>query len=144
MASTATYLTGTLATLLDTQLNALPNNALAVGGAYTAGGGYLMAQLELYVTFGTAPTANTGVSVWFLRAIDGTNYEDGADGATTPARLPDVVFPLRAVTTAQRITRRVTLPAGTWRPLLKNDGTGVALAASGNTLRIVPLTYQGS
>jgi hypothetical protein len=72
-----------------------------------------MGEVELVVTYGVAPTANTGVSVWFLRAIDGTNYEDGSS-SVTPARLPDVVFPVRAVTTAQRVTRRVMIPPGTF------------------------------
>jgi hypothetical protein len=136
-----TYLSGTIATLIDTGLNALANNALAAGSAYTAGGGYLLAELELVVTYGTAPTASTGVSVWLLRSIDGTNTEDGSS-SVTPARAPDVVFPLRAVTTAQRIVRRVVIPPGNWTPLLKNDGTGQAFAATGNTLKVLPLTYQ--
>jgi hypothetical protein len=141
MATTTTYLSGSIATLLSTELNSLANNGLALGAAYSAGGGYLLAEIEAVVTFGVAPTANTGLSIWFLRAPDGTNVEDGGDGATTPARLPDAVIPLRAVTTAQRVNRRVLIPPGTWKPLLKNDGSGVAMAASGNTLKILPLTF---
>jgi hypothetical protein len=139
--ATQTYLSGSIANLLTTELNSLANNALVAGSAYTAGGGYLLAELELVVTYGTAPTANTGVSVWLLRSVDGTNTEDGSS-SVTPARAPDVVFPLRAVTTAQRIVRRVVIPPGNWTPLAKNDGVGVAMAATGNTLKILPLTYQ--
>jgi hypothetical protein len=135
-----TYLAGSIASLLTTGLNSLANNALVAGSAYTGGGDYLLAELELVVTFGTGPTVG-GVSVWFLRAPDGTNYEDGSS-SVTPARNADVVFPLRAVTSAQRITRRVLVPPGTWTPLLKNDGTAVAFAASGNTLKVLPLTFQ--
>lgn len=148
MATTEKYALGSIATLLSTGLNSLANNSLAVSAAYdnTQGGGsgdgYTLCDLELVVTFGTAPTANTGVSVWFLAGPDGTNYEDG-DSSTTPARLPDVVFPLRAVTTAQRINRRVWLPWGLPKALLKNDGTGQAMASSGNTLKIRPVTRQG-
>jgi hypothetical protein len=140
--ATQTYLSGSIANLLTTELNSLANNGLAVGAEYTAGGGYLLAELELVVSYGTAPTANTGVAVWLLRAIDATpNYEDGST-SITPARAPDAVFPLRAVTGAQRIIRRVAIPPGNWKALLKNDGAGQALAASGNTLKILPLTYQ--
>lgn len=142
MAVTEQYLAGTVATLLATELNALANNANAIGSAYSSGGNYVLAEVEAVVTYGVAPTANTGLSVWFLRAIDGTNREDG-DASTTPARTPDVVLPLRAVTTAQRVTRRVAIPPGTFTPLLRNDGTGQALAATGNTLKILPLTFTG-
>jgi hypothetical protein len=148
MAATEKYLLGTPAALLSTGLNSLANNALALGAAFDntqgqAGDGYTLCDLELVVTFGTAPTANTGLSLWFLPAQDGTNYEDG-DASTTPARAPDLVFPVRAVTTAQRVARRsVLLPEGKWKPLLKNDGTGQAVAASGNTLTVRPYTPQG-
>jgi hypothetical protein len=53
-----------------------------------------------------------------------------------------VVIPVAASTAAQRITRRCVLPPGTLKPLAKNDATGQAMAASGNTLKILPLTYQ--
>jgi hypothetical protein len=147
MSTTEKYLLGSLASLITTGLNSLANNSLVAGAAFdntagAAGDGYLLCDLELVVTYGVAPAANTGCSVWFLGSADGTNYEDG-DASTTPARLPDAVFPLRAVTTAQRINRRVLLPAGKLTPLLKNDGTGQAMAASANTLKVRPVTHQG-
>ena len=146
MATTRKQLLGSQSTLLSTGLNSLANNSLAISSALDntqgqAGDGYILCDLELVVTYGTAPSANTGVSVWFLQSQDGTNYEDG-DASTTPGKAPDIVFPLRAVTTAQRIIRRVLLPEGLSKALLKNDGTGQALAASGNTLKIRPVTEQ--
>lgn len=143
MATTTTLVSGSVSSVLGTELNSLANNAQAISAAYTAGGGYVMAEVELYVSYGSAPTASTGCTVWFLRAIDDTNYEDG-DASVTPGRLPDAVFPLRAVNTAQRITRRVLIPPGTFKVLLRNDGTGQAMAASSNTLKIKPVTYQGN
>jgi hypothetical protein len=143
MATTITQLSGTIATLLSTELNSLANNALNIGAAYSSSGGYLLAELELVATFAGSPTAGTGVSVWFLRAIDGTNYEDGGT-SLTPSRPADVTIPVEVTASAQRITRRCLLPPGTWKPLLKNDGTGQAMAASGNTLKILPLTYQNA
>lgn len=142
MSTTTTYLSGSIATLLSTELNSLANNGLALGAAYAAGGNYVLTEIEALVTYGSAPTANTGLSIWFLRAIDGTNYEQGGDGATVPARAPDMVIPLLASTSAQRITRRCVIPPGTWKPLLYNNGTGQAMAASGNTLKVLPLTFQ--
>lgn len=141
------YLLGTQTTLATTALNSQANNALVsctvfdntVGGA---GDGYTLCDVELFVTFGTNPTAATGVSLWLLTTQDGTNYEDG-DSSTTPARPPDFVFPVRAVTTGQRIIRRGVLTHGKFTPLLKNDGTGQAFAASTNTLKIRPVTPEG-
>lgn len=140
--TTTKYLSGTIATLLSTELNSLANNSLAVGSAYDNSANLnIMAEVELVVTYGSAPTANTGCSIWFLRDIDGTNYEDGGS-SLTPSRPPDLVIPLETATTAQRITRRCAIPPGTFKPLLKNDGTGQAMAASANTLKILPLTFQ--
>jgi hypothetical protein len=139
MATTVTQLSGSIATLLSTEMNSQANNALVLGSAYSSSGNYLMAELQIDVTFGSAPTANTGLSVWLLRAIDATNYETGGTSAT-PTRAPDAVFPLAAVTTQQLITLRVPIPPGTFKPLLKNDGSGQAFPASGSTLKILPLT----
>lgn len=145
MATTITQISGSITSLITTGMNALANNASAISSAYTMSpAGYLMAELELVVTYGTNPTASTGCSIWFLRAIDGTNYEDGGAGTpgVLPARAPDVVIPVAVSTSAQRITKRCLVPPGTFTVLLKNDGTGQAMAASGNTLKILPLTYQ--
>lgn len=144
MSSTATQLRGTLDSAITTGLNSLANNANVAGSALTlTSAGYLVGEVELVVTFGVAPTASTGASVWFLREVDGTNYEDGSS-SVTPARAPDVVLPVRAVTTAQRIVVPCLLPPGTFTPLLRNDGTGQAFAASGNTLKVRPVTLQHS
>jgi hypothetical protein len=144
MATTTTQVSGTIQSLLTTELNSLANNSLAIGSAITlTSTGYLLGEVELVVTYGTNPTASTGCSIWFLRDIDGTNYEDGGT-SLTPARAPDLVIPVLVSTSAQRITRRCLLPPGTFKALLKNDGTGQALAASGNTLKVLPLTYQSA
>jgi hypothetical protein len=143
MATTTTQVSGSIASLLTTELNSLANNSLAIGSAYSSSAGYLMAELQIDVTFGSAPTANTGLSVWFLRAIDGTNYEMGGS-STTPTRWPDAVIPLAALTTQQLITVECKLPPGTFKPLLKNDGSGQAFPSSGSTLKILPTTVQNA
>lgn len=148
MAVVEKFVLGSQATLLSTELNSLANNGTALGSAYNntigggSGDGYTLCDVELVVTYGSAPTANTGVSLWFLQTQDGTNYSDG-DNSTTPATAPDVVFPLRAVTTAQRVVRRALLPWGNFKPLAKNDGVGQAMAASGNTVKVRPVTPEG-
>lgn len=141
MSTTTTQVVGTIQTVLSTELNSLANNAAALGSAITlTSAGYLLAEVELVATFAAAPAATSAVSVWFLRDIDGTNYEDGSS-SVTPARRPDVVIDVRAVTTAQRNTKRCLLPPGTFKALALNDNTFAALAASGNTLKVLPSTY---
>lgn len=147
MATTEKFLLGSQTTLLDTGLNSLANNGLAISATYNntqgggAGDGYTLCDLELVCNYGTAPSVNTACSVWFLATQDGTNFEDGS-ATVTPARAADVVIPVRAVTGAQRIIRRAWVPWGNFQALLKNDGTGQAMAATGNTLKIRPVTVQ--
>jgi hypothetical protein len=148
MSTTAKWALGSQTTVLSTGLNSLANNSLAISALFDntqgAGGGdgYTLNDLELVVTYPSAPAANTGFSVWYLGAQDGTDYEDGGT-STTPARSPDCVIPVAAVTSAQRILRRVLLPWGKLKILGKNDGTGQAMGSSGNTLIIRPATPQG-
>lgn len=152
MSTPEKYNVNTIGTLLSIELNSLLNNSLAIGPAYdniagsapdaTHGDGSTLCDIELVVRFGVAPTANTGIPFWWLAAPDGVNYEDGSDGTTTPARIPDCVFPLRPVTTSQRINRRIWMPWGISKPLIKNDGTGQSFAATLNTLKIRPVQRQ--
>jgi len=134
---------GTLDSALTTELNSLANNALAVKASALSvtSTGYVMCEVELVVTYGTAPTANSAVVVWFLREVDGTNYEDGS-ASIIPLRAPDAIFPLRAVTTAQRIIVDAFLPPGNFKPLVYNNATGQSMAASANTLKIRPYTQS--
>ena len=139
-------LQGSITSLLTTELNSLANNTgvlSSVGGTsgvFTSTG-YLTADVQLEVTFGTAPTANTTVAIWFLKILDGTNFEDGSS-SVTPTRPPDVIFAVRAVTTLQRITKRAQIPAGNFKVLALNNGTGQAMASSSNTVKYLPITNQ--
>jgi hypothetical protein len=143
MATTQKWTRGTTDTLLSTELNSLANNTNAIKSSSVtlSTESYVLADVELRVQFGGTPTANTAISVWFLREIDGTNYEDGS-GSITPARNPDVVIPVRATSNAQRIIKSCVLPSGTFIPLVRNDGTGQAFSSSGNTLKVKPITLQ--
>ena len=143
-----TQVAGTLQTIMTTELNGLANNATVLSSVAGSSGlitltstGYPQALAELVVTFGTAPTANTTINVWFLTEIDGTNLEDGSS-SLVPQRSPDLFFPLRGVTTAQRIAKTCKLPVTAFKVLVQNNGTGQAMAASGNTLKLLPYTSQ--
>jgi hypothetical protein len=148
------YLLGSQATLLSTELNSLANNCTVLGSAYdnTVGqtsDGYTLCDVQLSITFGSSPTPNTGISLWFLLSEDGTIYEtyDTSQNATPSTSMPimklPVVFGVLPNTSAQIITKQVSLPWGKFKPLLKNDGTGVAFPATGTTVKIRPVTRQG-
>jgi predicted phage gp36 major capsid-like protein len=124
------------------------NNSLILSSAITiTNTGYTFAECQIFVnSFSGTVTANTAISVWLLTEVDGTNYDDGGT-SVTPARLPDIVFPLRAVSTAQRVgVKNVQVPAGLFKALVKNDGTGVTMQGSTGgvpwTLKCVPQTTQ--
>jgi hypothetical protein len=142
-----TWKRGTVDTWL-TNATDVTNNSLILGSAVTiTNTGYMLAECQLFVnSFSGAVTANTGISVWFVTEVDGTNYEDCGAGVT-PARLPDVVFPLRPVSTAQRVgMKNVQIPAGLPKACVKNEGTGVTMQGSTGgvpwTLKCLPQTPQ--
>jgi hypothetical protein len=140
----------TATTLLSTEFNSLANGSNTSAGSAvnnvqaTANlNGYTRAKIELYLAaYSGTPSANTSINVWFLRTVDGTNYEDGSS-SVAPARNPDVVIPVNATASGpQRIIRECFLPVGSFKPLAKNT-IGISLAGSGNTLKILPNTDQG-
>lgn len=123
------------------EANGLTNNSLVLSSFAFSGMNYVLAQVEYSGWFAVAPTANTGPSLWFLLSNNGVNFEDGS-ASVTPAKLPDVVFPLRAVTTNQIITRITEIPQGIFKSLLKNDGTGQTMGSG--VISILPFTYQNN
>lgn len=136
---------GTITTVLDTGLNSLANNSNVLSSAVTLSTGepgYRFGEWELYIASSAAAmTANTAFTGWIIQALDGTNDEDGGT-SVTPARTPDLIFSVRAVSTAQRITWQSELPTGSFKVLLRNDGTNQTIASSGNTLKVRPKTEQ--
>ncbi len=158
MATTQEYAVGTTLTLLSTELNSLATSATLAAGAIssvggTSGlfnntaaggslGGYAFGRYELVLAApGGTLTVNTAANVWFLGTVDGTNYEDGS-ASVIPARRPDLVIPVRAASTAQRIAVIAPLfPANCFVVLSHN--TGQAWGATLNTLKVSPITWQG-
>jgi hypothetical protein len=141
--STTKQLRATLDTPTLT-VSALTNNYTALSSAYTPSDGqnYVLAEVEFNKTDTNTPAVSTGLSVWFLRNVDGTNYEDYNDSQDTNAplaRIPDLVLGFRNQGAAQRIIKLAAIPPGTFKVLVKNDGTGVAISG---TLRVRPITYQ--
>ena len=83
---------------------------LSTATAIDNSAGDQLADLELLIDLATAASAGGHVAIWFIRALDGTNYESGAD-AVFPARPPDVVIAVRSTTDDSQV---VTVPAVTW------------------------------
>lgn len=152
MATTEKYALGTIATLMSTELNSLASSAMTAGAIASAaynntqggggGDGYTIGEFELVIgTPAGSLNAGSGVFIWLLAQPDGTNYEDGG-AAVIPQRSPNIIIPVRAVATAQRITiSDVPLPPGLMKALVVQN-TGQTWAASGNTLKLLPYTRQ--
>lgn len=142
-------------TLLSTELNtALAGTGYlsSVGGTsgvftnLDGGGtdklyGYTSGKFELVLATGNTISNEGAVIVWFIKQMDGTNYEDGSS-SVLPKRAPDVTFFPRNVTTAQRIVVEAPMPAGVWKVLyyMTNLGAAAQLASSGNTLKVLAVT----
>lgn len=128
---------GTSTTAMSTELNSLANGSRAIASSAVDNDAArnMYADFELYVTYGVAPSAGGRVDLYLVQTLDGTNYADGSASVAPPMTSFAGSFPLRAVTTAQRIVlRHVLLPATDYKPLLDNQA-GQAMAASGNTLK---------
>jgi hypothetical protein len=153
MATTEKLIIGTETVLMTpTQLSTLANNALFLSAAFNnvqAGGGgdgYTLCRVAVKTRMAVGATANTGTPIWFLKSQDGgTTYESG-DTSYTPLRLPDLVISAPVDTTQRIVMRDVIMPAGFFKVLLKNDGTGQSLAndatTNGSSVSLTPITRQ--
>jgi hypothetical protein len=141
---------GTATTVFSTDLDNLGNNLytplsppynnLPGGGQ---GDGALLCYVEGIFTFGAQPTAGTAILVWFLKTIDGgANYENTPSTTVSLGRLPDVVLPVTSGQVGTKVAVETKCPVGLFKVIAKNDGTGQALAASGNTIKLLPFTTQ--
>lgn len=124
--------------VLSTELNALASAGRSAAGAEVDNGTNLdmFGVLELAVTFGTAPSAGAYVEIYMVTAPDGANYEDGSNTVDPGTHKLIDRIPVRAVTTAQRLSGRLIplLPEKT--KFLLYNGSGQAFPASGSTLTL--------
>lgn len=144
---------GSVATLMDTELNSLANgSAIDDGGNFDnsdTANLFMAAGFELTVTFGSAPTQDGLVHLYLIPSLDGTNFGYYTTGAGGWAPSPTYVgsFMVDNITTIQRLT--LTGPLGTlislmpckYKAWLLNN-SGQAFPSSGSLLKILPFRYQ--
>ena len=134
-----------LTSVLTTGLNSLANNTMSAASATYAN----QTNLDLYVDIevvlaSLSPTAGAYVSIYVLESVDGTNFpaQSDADLRLTSTQLLCVIPVGTTAATAQRVTaRNILLPPAAIQFKLDNQ-TGVALNASGNTVKILPYDYN--
>ena len=124
-----------IATYYTTELNALANAAFVAVGAEIAN----ETDLYEYIAFelvlaALSPTAGAYVDIWIDYQPDGTNYADPAKPLQTSALLCTLQLDTTAAT-AQRIVSRMTSISPLDFKLQLRNGSGVAFAASGSTLK---------
>lgn len=144
------WLEGAQTTLLSAQLNNFsPTGTTTASTTYNnvvgggQGDGATRCIFEGFFTFTANPTPNSAVFVWLLRAPDGANFESTPTASVTLGRLPNVRFPVTQGTTVTRVTQEVECPSGLWQAVANSQGTGQSMAASGNFIKVKPLTLQG-
>jgi hypothetical protein len=103
----------------------------------------LFDDLQLTVTFASAPTAGTVVELYLLPSIDGgTDYADGSTSVLAQSSLFVGGFAVRAVTTIQKmVLRNVALPPGLFKYQVQNT-TNQAFPATGSVLERNPYQLQ--
>lgn len=132
-------------TVLSTEMDALANNARTILGPEYDNATKLYVHLvaELLADLAATPTVNTTLDLYYIPAFDGSNYADGSDTVAPPADRYCCSFQSRAVATDQRIVSNpFVIPPFKGKFLLHNNGTGVAMGASGHTVRVRPANRE--
>jgi hypothetical protein len=112
-------------TLLTTGLDSLTNGSFATSSAYDNSTALdLVADFQLAVCYGTAPSAGVKVAeLYLLPSVDGTNYA-AQDGSGVPQKGLFVgAFESRAPSTSvveYLVLPGVSVPPGLWKLALKN------------------------
>lgn len=128
----------TIQTALSTGLDALGNGNTALSAAL-ANETDLYQYINLQLTLASVDfSAQTGlyVAIYFVSALDGSNYEDGTAGTpgVIPGRPPDAIIPVRKVNAAQVIVvKNIPIAPLNFKIELVNQ-VGAAFAANTNLL----------
>jgi hypothetical protein len=129
-----------IASQLTTELNSLGNNTMSAASTAYDNATNMNIYCDLEVNLASlSPTAGAYVAIYILEAPDGTNYpaQSDADFRLTTTQLFCVLPIGTTAATAQRVTaRNLLLPPSLIKFKLDNQA-GVALNASGNTVKIL-------
>ena len=128
--------------LMTTDLNALANNAVNVGAVLpdNTSNRFFYVKFELVLaSVDLSGEDNPAVEVYMVPSYDGTNYADtGVDASTTvypPAQYLVAVLGVAETNAAHRaVSPHILIDPLKYTPVVINK-TGVALAATGNTLK---------
>lgn len=124
----------TVETVLSTELNSLATSAAAVSGAVdNAGGLYKYADFESYCSQSSSPAGN--FTIYLQESEDGTNYEDNGANDRAVSQLIGVVIEKKSGF-ERHVLRHFLLPPTKFKVVFTNY-SGSALAASGNTLKMI-------
>lgn len=110
---------------------------------------YAYADLDLVLGSAAFTGTDSGVEVYIVPTVDGTNYPDWSGNSTSDAPQQTHYFvaflPLTASTAARRVVSSsqaaIELPQGKFKFGIRSRAN-VTLAASGNTLYYRPKAYQ--
>lgn len=110
---------------------------------------YAFADVELVLGSAAFTGSDSGIEVYLVPTVDGTNYPDWTGNSTSDA--PEQVqyfacfLPLKASTSAKRTASSsqdfIALPQGKYKPAIRSRAN-VTLAGSGNTLYLRPKSYD--
>jgi len=139
-------LSGTgLTTVLSTGLNSLANNTMSAASSTYDNSANLDLYVDIEVVLASlSPAAGAFVAIYVWEAVDGSNFpaQSDADLRLTSSQLL-VAIPIgTTAATAQRVVaRNILLPPAKIQFKLDNQA-GVALGASGNTVKVLPYSYN--
>jgi hypothetical protein len=124
--------------VLTTELNSLANTTMSAASTAISNQTNLDVYADIEVNLAAlSPTAGAYVGLYILEAVDGTNYPAQSDAdlrLTTSQLLASLPIGTTASTAQRIVARNVLVPPGSFKLKLDNQ-TGVALAASGNTVK---------
>lgn len=129
------------ASLMTTELNSIANGNAILGGTSVANGTAMDIFCDFSIVLASAAFVAPNYIGIYLYPLndDGSSYGDGRFSSSAAGPPPSNYLigsiVIVAATQAQTGTLlRAVMPPGTWKPVIHNGG-GVALAASGNTLK---------
>ena len=144
MATTFKWLGAEVATTThSTSLNSLADGSFAGASSAITNSSDLFEFMDVELVLGSlSPAAGAFVDVWIYYSIDATNFADAAKPLQTSALLCTFQLDTTAATAQRLFNRLIPIAPHDFKLDVRNKA-GVALNASGNTLKISRYDEQG-